>query len=75
MPYKDFSAWFLSGVVSLLVVILGWLGTQSLDELRNIRKEVTDLNLKMVAVISNQTSQQMQIDELKKRVEKVEEQK
>jgi uncharacterized membrane protein len=75
MPYKDFSAWFLSGVVSLLVVILGWLGTQSLDELRNIRKEVTDLNLKMVAVISNQTSQQMQIDELKKRVEKVEETK
>ena len=72
MNAKDFSAWFLTGAVSILVVVLGWIGSQSLDELRSIRREVTDLNLKMVAVISNQTNQQIQHEKLEKRVERLE---
>lgn len=72
MNTKDFSTWFLTGAVSILIVILGWIGSQSLEELRSIRKEVTDLNMKMVAVIGHQTNQQVQIDKLEKRIEKLE---
>jgi orotidine-5'-phosphate decarboxylase len=72
MGYKEFSAWFLSGAVSILVIVLGYFGSQSLDELKSIRHEVTQLNLTMVSVVTNQTNQQTQIDELKQRVLKLE---
>lgn len=72
MNYKEFSAWFLSGVVTVLVVVLGYFGGQSLDELRNIRKEMTDLNLKLVAVVGNQEYQDRRIEKLEQKVEKLE---
>ena len=72
MNYKEFSAWFLSGVVTVLVVVLGYFGGQSLDELRNIRKEMTDLNLKLVAVVGNQEYQDKRIEKLEQKVEKLE---
>lgn len=72
MNYREFSSWFFSGALSILVVILGHFGGESLEELKLIRKEITELNLKMVAVVSNQTSQQIQIEKIEKRVERLE---
>jgi hypothetical protein len=72
MNYREFSAWFLSGVVTVLVVVLGYFGGQSLEELRNIRKEMTDLNIKLVAVMGNQEFQDRRIEKLESKVEKLE---
>lgn len=72
MNYREFSAWFLSGVVTVLVIVLGYFGGQSLDELRNIRKEMTDLNIKLVAVVGNQEYQDKRIEKLEQKVEKLE---
>lgn len=72
MNYREFSSWFFSGALSLLVLVLGYFGGESLEELKLIRKEITELNLKMVAVVSNQTSQQIQIEKLERRVDRLE---
>lgn len=72
MNYREFSAWFLSGVVTVLVIVLGYFGGQSLDELRNIRKEMTELNIKLVAVVGNQEYQDKRIEKLEQKVEKLE---
>jgi hypothetical protein len=72
MNYKEFSAWFLSGAISILVVVLGYIGGQSLDELRNIRKEMTDLNLKLVTVVGGQEYHARRLDKLEQKVEKLE---
>lgn len=72
MNFKDFYAWFLSGAVTLLVIVLGYFGGQSLDELRSIRKEMSSLNITMAVVVTNQTTHQDQINELKERVNKLE---
>jgi hypothetical protein len=75
MNYREFSAWFLSGTVALLVVILGYFGGQSLDELRNISKEMNELNLKLVAVVGNQQYHEKRLEKLETDVEKLKERK
>jgi hypothetical protein len=67
--FKEFSAWFFSGAVTILVVIIGYFGGQSLDELRSIRKEMTDLNIKLVVVVENQSYQNGRIEKLETDVE------
>jgi hypothetical protein len=73
MTFKEFYSWFLVSSITLLVMVLGYFGTESLDELRNIRKEMTDLNIKLVVVVTHQANQEAQIGDLKMRVEKLEE--
>ena len=42
------------GAYTCLIALICWIASQGLSELRGVRTEVSDLNLKMVAVISNQ---------------------
>lgn len=72
MGKKDFSTWFLTGAVTVLFVILGYFGDKSLDELRSIRGELTDIKVNIATVTGNQNNLQIQINSLDKRVDKLE---
>lgn len=72
MNFKEFSTWAFTGAVLLLISVLGYFGTQSLDELRNIRRELTDVKINLVLVTGNQDSFRRELDRMDKRVEKLE---
>lgn len=79
MNHREFMAWLLPSTMAALVIVLSFFGVRSLDELSGIRKEVTDLNLKMVQIVGNQNFfeqrlgvESIRINDLEIRVRKLE---
>lgn len=72
MNFKDFISWLLTGVITLLIIVLGYFGDRALNELVLIRGEITDLNVKLVSVVSNQQFTEKRIDKLEDRVQLLE---
>lgn len=75
MDFKQFQAWFVPSLFTILVAIIGYFGVESLAELKSIRKEMTDLNIKLVAVIDRGDYHELRIQKLESDVELLKERK
>lgn len=54
MDFVQFAFWLLCGLLSTLVLAIGWFLSALISELRGMRSEMSQLNERLAQVVTNQ---------------------
>ena len=72
MELTNFEFWLISGLITLLIVVLGWFLSSLIGEIKGVRTEMNSLNEKLATVITNQDWHAKELTRLDARIDKIE---
>lgn len=72
MQLTQFEFWIISGLITILIIIVGWFLVALLGEIKGVRGEMGEMNQKLAAVITNQDWHSKELSRLDTRVGKLE---
>jgi len=72
MSLTSFEFWFISGLITLLIIVIGYFLSILIGEVKKMGTEMTMLNEKIAIVVTNQDWHKMELARLDSRISKLE---
>lgn len=72
MELTSFEFWLLTGLITVLIVVLGWFLSSLINEIKGVRSEMNNLNEKLATVITNQDWHAKELTRLDSRLSRLE---
>jgi len=72
MSLSNFEFWLMCGLISVLIIVVGWFLSALISEVKGLRTEMGAMNEKLAAVITNQDWHGKELARLDTRLSKLE---